>query len=203
MIKIIMVDDDKLILKSLEIILKKEADFEIIATTSNGNEAVEICRKDTPDVMLMDIQMPIINGIETTKLIKKEFPNVLILMLTTFADKPHIKDAMAAGAQGYLLKTDPISEVPDKLRMLLGGTGIMSQDALRELTKPTVNAAIATLTPREKSIAELVARGKTNKEIAAELFLGEGTVRNNIVIIMEKMDVTNRTQLGLAYYGIE
>lgn len=199
MIKILLVDDDKLILQSLKITLSKEPDIKVIGMTSDGFEALEICKKDQPDIILMDIQMPIIDGIASTRKIKDQFPNILIMMLTTFADGAHIKEAMAAGASGYLLKTDPLTDLATRLRMLKSGTGIMSADALDQLTQKE-NPALKRLTPRELDIARLVAQGKSNKEIATELFLSEGTVRNNLVIIMEKMEVSNRLQLGISYY---
>ena len=199
MIKVLLVDDDKLILQSLKITVSNEPDMTVIGAISDGKEALEICKTNTPDIILMDIQMPIIDGIQSTRLIKEHFPNMLIMMLTTFADQAHIKEAMAAGASGYLLKTDPLSDLATRLRMLKSGTGIMSADALAQLTQKE-NPALKTLTPRELDIARLVAQGLSNKEIAAALFLSEGTVRNNLVIIMEKMDVSNRLQLGISYY---
>ena len=199
MMKVLLVDDDKLILQSLKITLSKEADMTVIGAISDGREALEICKTDPPDIILMDIQMPKIDGIQSTRLIKEHFPDILIMMLTTFADQAHIKDAMAVGASGYLLKTDPLSDLATRLRLLHSGTGIMSADALKQLTQQE-NPALKKLTPREHDIARLVAQGLSNKEIAAELFLSEGTVRNNLVVIMEKMDVTNRTQLGINYY---
>ena len=199
MMKILLVDDDPLILQSLQITLKNEADMKVIGATSDGNEAFEICKANPPDVILMDIQMPNIDGIQATRLIKEHFPDILVMMLTTFADQAHIKDAMAVGASGYLLKTDPLSDLASRVRLLQSGTGIMSADALAQLTQKE-NPALKTLTPRELDIARLVAQGLSNKEIAAELFLGEGTVRNNLVIIMEKMEVSNRLQLGINYY---
>jgi len=199
MIKVLLVDDDKLILQSLKITFSKEADITVIGAISDGREALEICKVDTPDIILMDIQMPNIDGIQSTRLIKEHFPHILIMMLTTFADQDHIKEAMAVGASGYLLKTDPLSDLATRLRMLRSGTGVMSADALKQLTQKE-NPALKTLTPREHDIARLVAQGFSNKEIAAELFLSEGTVRNNLVIIMEKMEVNNRLQLGINYY---
>lgn len=199
MIKVLLVDDDKLILQSLKMTLSKETDITVIKALSDGLEALKICKTDTPDIILMDIQMPKIDGIQSTRLIKEHFPNILIMMLTTFADQAHIKEAMAVGASGYLLKTDPLSDLANRLRMLQAGTGIMSADALKQLTQKE-NPALKMLTPRELDIARLVAQGLSNKEIAVELFLSEGTVRNNLVIIMDKMGVSNRLQLGINYY---
>jgi len=197
--RLIIVDDDPLILNSLEISLGREADITIVGCAYDGSKAVELCEAVVPDAMLMDIRMPGMDGIAATRLIKNRYPQVRIMMLTTFDDRPNIQQALAAGADGYLLKTNKISDIAGKLRVMMDGTGVLGAEVLRKLT-PTENPALETLTPRERDIARLVARGLTNKEIAGELFLSEGTVRNNIVAIMEKLDVTNRTQLGLAYY---
>jgi len=121
------------------------------------------------------------------------------MMLTTFDDKPNIQQALTAGADGYLIKTDKISDIAGKLRTMMNGAGVLDADVLKKLTAPE-NPALDQLTLRERDIARLVAQGMTNKEIAARLFLSEGTVRNNIVVIMEKLKVTNRTQLGIVYY---
>jgi len=195
-----LVDDDPLILASLELSLGREADIEIIGSANDGAKAVELCNENTPDAILMDIRMPGMDGIAATRQIKSQHPSVRIMMLTTFDDKPNIQQALAAGADGYLLKTDKISGIANKLRILLDGIGILGTDVLKKLTNKE-NPALEALTSRERDIARLVAQGQTNKEIATNLFLSEGTVRNNIVVIMEKLQVTNRTQLGLAYYS--
>ena len=198
--KVLLVDDDPLIRQSLKIMLSREADITITGTAQDGAEALKMCMAEQPDVVLMDIRMPNADGISATRSIKKAYPGVRIMMLTTFDDKPNIQQALAAGADGYLLKTDEISNIADKLRPLVNGAGVLDAQVLKKLTAPE-NPTLDKLTQREGDIARLVAQGLSNKEIAAQLFLSEGTVRNNIVIIMEKLDVKNRTQLGLAYYG--
>ncbi|MCL2227722.1 MAG: response regulator transcription factor [Oscillospiraceae bacterium] len=197
--RLLIVDDDPLILSSLEIKLGLEADIEIVGCAHDGAEAVRLCDAAAPDAALMDIRMPGMDGIAATRIIKNRHPNVRIMMLTTFDDRPNIQQALAAGADGYLLKTDKISGIAGKLRVMMDGTSILGAEVLRKLA-PTENPALEALTSRERDIARLVAQGLTNKEIAGELFLSEGTVRNNIVVIMEKLNVTNRTQLGIAYY---
>jgi len=197
--KLLIVDDDQLIRKSLELMLSRQDDIEVVATAESGAAAVDICANTALDIVLMDIRMPVMDGIAATGLIKSRYPHIRIMMLTTFDDRPNIQQALAAGADGYLIKTDKISGIAESLRALMAGTGVLGADVLRKLT-PQVNPALQNLTPREKDITRLVAQGLTNKEIAEMLFLSEGTVRNNIVVIMEKLSVTNRTQLGLAYY---
>jgi len=198
---VLIVDDDPLIRKSLSLMLSREADIRVADTAANGAEALELCHIAPPDAILMDIRMPVMDGIAATERLKKAYPHLRILMLTTFDDKANIQQALAAGADGYLLKTDEISAIAGKLRLLMDGVGILDREVLKKLTAPEENPALKELTQREGDIVRLVAQGLTNKEIAAQLFLSEGTVRNNIVIIMEKLNVKNRTQLGMAYYG--
>jgi len=196
---LLLVDDDQLIRKSLEITLSREPDIAVTGLAANGAEAVDICKNTPPDIILMDINMPVMDGIAATRLIKARYPEIKIMMLTTFDDRPNIQQALAAGADGYLVKTDKISAIPGKLRLLMDGIGVLGTNVLQKLA-PKENPALKTLTPREHDIARLIAQGLPNKDIAAALFLSEGTVRNNIVVIMEKLNVANRTQLGMAYY---
>ena len=198
--KLLIVDDDALIRKSLQLVLDRAADITVVGTVENGAEAVQVCNTNLPEVILMDIRMPVMDGIAATRHIKKVYPQVRIMMLTTFDDKPNIQQALAAGADGYLLKTDEVSDIAGKLRLLMGGAGVLDLNALKQLATPE-SSALEQLTQREQDIIRLVAQGLTNKEIAAQLFLSEGTVRNNIVTIMDKLKVKNRTQLGMVYYG--
>ena len=198
--KLLIVDDDALIRKSLSIMLTREADITVVGTAENGAKALEMCGEGQPDVVLMDIRMPTMDGIAAARLMKRDYPHVRIMMLTTFDDKPNIQQALSAGADGYLLKTAEISDIAGKLRTLVDGAGVLDVEVLKKLTAPE-SPVLEQLTQRERDIMRLVAQGLTNKEIAAQLFLGEGTVRNHIVIIMEKLHVKNRTQLGMAYYG--
>jgi len=198
--KVLIVDDDVLIRKSLSLMLGNEADVTIVGTAENGEEAFELCKKHLPDVVLMDIRMPIVDGIAATRMIKKAYPEMRIMMLTTFDDKPNIQQALTAGADGYLLKTDEISAIAGKLRTLVEGVGVLDANVLKKLTAQE-NPMLEKLTPREMDIARLVSQGMTNKEIAAQLFLSEGTVRNNLAVVMEKLNVTNRTQLGMTYFN--
>jgi len=179
--------------------LSLEDDIQVVGEAEDGSIALALCEKLQPDIVLMDIRMPNIDGIGATRLIKEKFPTVKIMMLTTFADKANIQQALAAGADGYLLKTDETETIAGKLRALMTGSGVLDADVLKQLARP-VNPLMDKLSTRERDITRLVAQGLTNKEIAAQLFLSEGTVRNKILMIMEKLDVNNRTQLGVAYY---
>lgn len=197
--KLLIVDDDALIRKSLSLTLAKEEDITVVGTAEDGGRAVEMCKEENPNVVLMDIRMPNTDGIAATRLIKQRYPEIRIMMLTTFDDKPNIQQALSAGADGYLLKTDKIADIAGKLRTLMSGSGVLDTDVLKKLTL-TENPALETLTAREKDIIRLVAQGLTNKEIGEQLFLSDGTVRNNVSVIMEKVEVKNRAQLGLIYY---
>ena len=197
--KLLIVDDDELIRKSLKITLSSQEGIEVIAMAQDGAEAVDICKTHEIEAVLMDIRMPGTDGIAATRLIKSRYPHIKIMMLTTFDDRPNIQQALSAGADGYLIKTDKIADIAGKLKIMMDGTGVLGMDVLKKLT-PQENPLLETLTQRERDIASLVAQGLTNKEIAARIFLSEGTVRNNIVVIMEKLNVSNRTQLGMAYY---
>ena len=198
--KVLIVDDDSLIRESLKLILTCEDDISVCGTAENGAQAVDICRANQPDVVLMDIRMPIMDGVAATRIIKNESPHVRIMMLTTFDDKPNIQQALSAGADGYLLKTDDQLDIANKLRLFAGGVGILNAQVIKKLTA-TENPALKRLTPRERDIARLIAQGLSNKDIASRLFIGEKTVRNNITVIMEKLGVSNRTQLGVMFYG--
>lgn len=196
--KVLIVDDDALIVKSLALMLSGEADITVCGTAANGADAAEMCRKKQPDVILMDIRMPVMDGIAATRIIKEENPGARIMMLTTFDDKPSIQQALTAGADGYLLKSEEISDLAGILRALNSGVGILDGDVLKKLTNAP-NPLLERLTPRERDISRLVAQGLTNKSIASRLYLSENTVRNNIAVIMGKLNVRNRTQLGMVF----
>ncbi len=200
--KILIVDDDPLVCKSLKLILAKEPDMQVMGTACNGRQAVEICENNPPELVLMDIRMPEMDGIQAARLFKKRFPHIRIVMLTTFQDKPNIEMALKAGAEGYLLKTDRITDIAAKLRILAQGTAVMDTEVLKTLTSPRT-ASLEQLTPREKDVLELAAQGLTNREIAGQLFLSEGTVRNVLSVVMDKLNVKNRTKLSLEVMGKE
>lgn len=197
--KIIIVDDDDLIRESLTLTLSLEDDIDIVGEAIDGSEAVALCKQVLPDIVLMDIRMPNIDGIGATRLITERFPNIKIMMLTTFADKANIQQALTAGAAGYLLKTDETELMASKLRTLMSGSGVLDSNVLKQLIRP-ISPSIEQLSTRERDITRLVAQGLTNKEIASQLFLSEGTIRNKVLIIMDKLGVNNRTQLAVAYY---
>lgn len=203
-IKVMIVDDDPMVVDSLKLVLEKKEDMVVLATALDGDAALNIIEgyenegQDLPDVILMDIRMPGVDGIEATGHIKKRNPKICIMMLTTFEDEHNIRRALLAGAEGYLIKSTEISSMAEKIRTLFSGTAVLDQKALEELTKPK-EKIVKSLTPREQDIILLVGQGYSNKEIAQQLFISEGTVRNNLSVILEKLHLRDRTQLAVYY----
>ncbi|SDN90461.1 response regulator transcription factor [Alkalicoccus daliensis] len=197
--KILIVDDDRLICKSLRVLLQRESDMEVTGTALNGAEAINACRKELPDIVLMDIQMPIMNGIQATREMKLEWPGLHVMMLTTFKDDKNIRLAIQAGAAGYLIKSTDVSNMAQKLRALVTGSTVLDAEVLKELTSPSRGKELKLLTPRETDICTLVAEGFSNREIAEHLFISEGTVRNTLSVILDKLHLRDRTQLAIYY----
>ncbi|NLK64214.1 MAG: response regulator transcription factor [Tissierellia bacterium] len=208
MIKLLLADDQDILTEGLKLILGNEEDIEIVGTANNGKKAYELCRIRKPDLVLMDIQMPEVNGVEATAMIKKDFPHTKVIVLTTFNDDEYIYHALKNGASGYLLKDTSPTDILKAVRTVYnGGALIQSEVAVKvidkfsQLAKETVDKHIDTrvelLTDREIEICRLIAEGKNNKEIADELFLSQGTVKNHITKILIKLDLRDRTQLAI------
>lgn len=198
-LKILIVDDDPLVCQSLQVLLSREKDMEVIETVNNGAEAIGYCQHTIPDVVLMDIRMPVMDGTQATRQIKQDWPQIRVMMLTTFQDEQSIRLAILAGAEGYLIKSTEVSGMAQQLRTLVAGTSVLDGEVLKRLMQPE-KEEIQQLTPREKDIAELVVQGLSNREIAEQLFISEGTVRNNLSIILEKLQLRDRTQLAIYYW---
>ncbi len=208
MIKVLLADDQDILVEGLKLILGKEADIEICGTANNGRKAYEMCKWNRPDVVLMDIKMPEVNGVEATGMIKKDFPGIKIIVLTTFNDDEYIYDALKNGASGYLLKDASPAEIAGAVRTVYnGGALIHSEVAVKVIDKFSELAKGSTgkqtdpraelLTDREIEVCRLIAEGKNNKEIADELYLSEGTVKNHITKVLIKLDLRDRTQLAV------
>ncbi len=195
--KILLVDDDALVTESLCIILSKDPDIDIVGTCENGAQAVDFVTSEPPDIVLMDIRMPKMDGIEACARIKKAHPGVKVVMLTTFHDFRHVHQALLAGASGYLLKTDDIEKQLATLKAVFNGQALISEAALEAFT---ATAPDERLTERENSCMALIANGYSNKEIARRLFIGEGTVRNVISVILDKLSLRDRTQIAIYYW---
>jgi len=203
-LRVIVVDDDALIRDSLTMLLELEADFEVIGAAVNGQEAFALCQKEQPDLVLMDIRMPVMDGVLGTKLIKEHFPAIKVVILTTFRDDEYIKEALKNGAEGYILKSQPADSIVDSLRAVGKGAIVLERavaSSLSAMLKEDEKKAGAdlSLTDREMEILELVGQGLSNREIAETLFLSEGTVRNYVTVLLEKLNLRDRTQLAIFY----
>lgn len=202
---IIIADDDKLVCQALKTILEADGEIKVPAIGNNADDAVRLYKEYNPDIILMDIRMGEKTGIDAGKRIVAENPNAKILFLTTFADNEYIIEALRLGAKGYLLKQNFESIVPS-VKAVYSGQNVYGDEIVARLPEVTGGEKKKNplenfdLTERETDIIEKVAEGLSNKEIAEELFLGEGTVRNYLSIILEKLDLRDRTQLAIFYY---
>lgn len=201
-IKVIIADDSDFVRDGMKIILDVDEDFDVIGCAANGREAVEIAKQTAPDIFLMDIQMPEMDGIEATKyIVENNLGKVLIL--TTFDDDELVQKALRNGAKGYLIKNHTPEHLKQMIKSVFHGTGVMEENILENLAKNTeVKAAgfnEAGYTARELDIIRAVAEGLSNKEIANRFFITEGTVKNYITSILAKENLSHRTALAVYY----
>ena len=201
---IIIVDDDKLVSLSLKTILEAQPDINVIAMGQNGLEAIELYDLHSPDVLLMDIRMDIMNGLDAATTIIEKHPDAKILLLTTFADDEYIIKAINLGAKGYILK-QAFETIAPAINAVYNGQTVFGDEIMSKIPtliqkQENVDYEAMGLTDKEFEIIKLVADGLNNKEIASELYLGEGTVRNYISTILEKLELRDRTQLACYYY---
>lgn len=202
--KILLCDDQAVIRDGLEMLLSLEKDFQVVGLAQDGVDAVELAGQKQPDLILMDLKMPMMNGIEATREIRAKYPQIKILVLTTYDDDEWVFDAIRAGASGYLLKDTSRQKIVEAIRGTLDGKSFVDPAVAGKLlnhvaSKQTQPASLLTdkLTERELDVLRLIARGFTNGEIAAQLHLSEGTVRNHVSAILEKLGVSDRTQAAV------
>lgn len=222
MIKILIADDQELIRQSLQIILNNEADFEVTDAVANGLEVVRSVRKNRPDIILMDIRMPEMDGVVCTQIIKENYPDIKIIIVTTFDDDEYVFNALKYGASGYMLKGASMKELSDAIRKVYQGNAMINGDIASKVVKLFSKMAQSNLTiqvdelqsdslkENEWQIIVQVGSGLSNKEIATKLNLSEGTVRNSLSIILSKLGLRDRTQLaiwavqtGAVYHDLE
>jgi len=203
-IRVLIVDDHEIVREGLQILLSEESDFEVVGTAADGRDAVALAETSNPDVVLMDLVMPGMNGIEATRHILGRNPAARVLVLTTFADDQRVRDAIQAGAIGYLLKDVLKTDLLRALRDAAIGRPSLHPDVQQHLMcemagKPSSSQAPphASLTQREADILRLIAEGRSNKEIATALFLTEGTIKGYVSTIFDKLGVEDRTQAAL------
>lgn len=203
--KIIIIDDDNIVAVSLRTILEATGRIEVAALGNSGEEAIELYRIHHPDVVLMDIRMNGMTGIEAGRLILSEDKSARILYLTTFSDDEYIKNALEIGAKGYILKQD-FEGIAPAIETVMNGQTVFGEAVVSHMQKQmtrepkTPDGSLYNLNEKEMQLIALVAEGLSNKEIASDLYLSEGTVRNYLSIILEKLELRDRTQLAVFYY---
>lgn len=209
MIKILVADDQELIRQSLQIVLNSKNDMEVIDVAADGQQVIHCIRKQKPDVVLMDIRMPKMDGVQCTKIIKENYPQIKIIILTTFDDDEYVYNALKFGASGYLLKGASMDELENAIRTVYNGRAMINPDIATKVLKLFSRMAqsdyaisvgrkgMEELTKTEWKIIAQVGTGAANKEIAENLKLSDGTVRNYLSTILSKLDLRDRTQLAI------
>jgi DNA-binding NarL/FixJ family response regulator len=202
MIRVLIVEDQSIVRQGLKMIVEQDAEIKVLGEAENGLEALQFLETHSIDVILMDIRMPVMNGIEASHKIKERWPNTKILILTTFNEEDYALQALKEGVNGFLLKTSDGPKLISAIRSCLdGGMAIHEQVAAkvmpRLLEKNKEEKLELNLTPRELEIVKRIGQGRTNKEIASELYLSIGTVKNHITQILHKLDLRDRTQLAI------
>ena len=201
-IKVIIADDSDFVRDGMKIILEADGEFEVIGCASNGRDAIAIAQTTRPDVFLMDIQMPVMDGIEATKIIIEEGLGK-VLILTTFDDDELVRRAIAGGASGYLIKNHTPEHLKQTIKSVYNGVSVMEENLLGSLTEGDLRNGKGFDTEgyseRELEIVRAVADGLSNKEIAGRLFISEGTVKNYITSILAKEGLSHRTALAVYY----
>lgn len=198
--KVLIADDHHVVRRGLLFFLKTQKDIEVVGEAVNGKEAVDMAVQLQPDIVLMDLVMPEMDGIQATRKIKEQMPDMIVLMLTSFSDRDHVVPAMEAGAAGYQLKDIEPDELVASLRSLMRGENTLHPKATSELAKGPAAPAphtINLLTPREQEVLAELTKGKSNREIASALFVTEKTVKTHISNIFAKLEVQDRTQAAL------
>ncbi len=212
MIRLLLVDDQTLICQGLKAMLSLESDLEVVGIAHNGMAAVEQVALLQPDVVLMDVRMPVMDGREATRSIVQQHPLVKVLVLSTFDDDQYIADAMRAGAKGYLLKDMPSEELAQAIRFVhLGYTqlapGLMEKlmvklPSVSPTTASKIPTGIIQLTPREQEVLYLISTGLTNRDIAQQLYISEGTVKTHVTHLLNRLNLRNRAQLAIYAHSI-
>jgi DNA-binding NarL/FixJ family response regulator len=211
-IRILIVDDQRLMREGLATLLRMEGDIEVIGTAEHGDDAIHALQRQPADVILMDIRMPVKNGIDATREIVRLFPTVKVLMLTTYEEQDDVVNALSAGAVGYLLKDMPAEEIAASIRVAHQGGAVLPPSVAKTFLsavrppvagapKPTGNTRqeplAEGLTDREVDVLHCLAKGMSNKEIAETLFVTEGTVKNHVSSLISKLGLRDRTQVAL------
>jgi DNA-binding NarL/FixJ family response regulator len=208
MIRVLIADDQDLVRTGFRMIVDGEHDLEVVADAADGRRAVDLARQHRPDVVLMDIQMPVVDGISATRELTTDIDSPKVLILTTFDLDEYVYAALRAGASGFLLKDTKADRLVDAIRAVHAGDALLAPSVTRRLighfaaqTVPqSAPAAVEMLTEREREILTLIATGLSNHEISAQLFISEGTVKTHVGRIFTKLDVRDRAQAVIAAY---
>ncbi|HEY8646026.1 MAG TPA: response regulator transcription factor [Gaiellaceae bacterium] len=209
MIRVLIADDQAVVRGGLQLILEAQDDLEVIGQAADGAEAIELVRKLQPDVVLMDIRMPVLDGIEATRQLAAAEADTRVLILTTYGLDEYVYDALKAGAAGFLLKTDSPERLVEAVRVVATGEALLAPEITRRLINrflaaPPPNAnppnTLTDLTARERQVLEQLARGHSNSEIAKTLYVSEGTVKTHVARILAKLDLRNRVQAVVYAY---
>lgn len=202
--RILIVDDDALIRDGLKMILETEEGFTVVGTAANGQEAVKMCSETKPDIILMDIRMPIMDGVQATKLIKQQFNNIKILLLTTFKDTEYIRSAVKNGAEGYILKSNSTESIIESIKTICQGNVVYQREVAGLISdmmgrEKKLSCEELGITQKEYEIMSMISSGLSNKEISQKLYISEGTLRNNISVLLNKLNLRDRTQLAVFF----
>ena len=205
-VRVLLVDDQSLFRAGLRTLLSTRPELEVVGDAENGQAAIDLAATTRPDVVLMDLKMPVLDGVAATRRLRVQHPDIRIVALTTFEDDELVFECLRAGAVGYLLKDAPIDRLVEAVLAAARGESVLqpsvASKVLAELTRlasaaPAVTNELSKLSEREREVLRLIARGASNKEIAAALFLAEGTVKNHVTNILDKLEVADRTQAAL------
>jgi len=207
MIHLLLVDDQTIIRQGIKSLLESQPDFEVVGEAENGKQAITQVETFQPDVVLMDVRMPVMDGVAATKAIYQQFTNVKILVLTTFDDDEYVSQAMRFGAKGYLLKHTSLEPLANAIRSVYAGHTHLGPGLLEKIIAPipantaekppTPPPGFAELTSREKEVLHLIASGANNREIAQCLFITERTVKNHVTSILTRLNLRDRTQAAI------
>ena len=202
MIRLLLVDDQSIVREGLSSLLQTQLDLEIVGEAENGRVAVEQSLSLKPDVVLMDIRMPVMDGVAAIEILKQQAPEIKILVLTTFDDDEYVVRAMAHGADGYLLKDTPSKELAQAIRSIdrgytQMGPGLFAKTMANNTEPDSIPPELVQLTPRETEVLQAIATGHSNREIAEQLYITERTVKNHVNSILRSLDLRDRTQAAI------
>jgi DNA-binding NarL/FixJ family response regulator len=206
MIRVLLVDDQELVCQGLRAMLNLESDIQVVGVANNGQVAIEQVEALEPDVILMDIRMPVMDGREATRIISQRFPEIKVLVVSTFDEDDYIAHSIKAGAKGYLLKDMPVEELAQAIRLVARGYSQMGPGLMEKMFDGIVSnrsdtepeqPELAELTAREIDVLNLIGTGCTNREIAQQLYIAEGTVKSHVTHILNRLNLRNRAQIAI------